>query len=341
MTDDEPSMLEPADRVEQLPPVPDHGPAVQEIWYDETDDDGYWYGSDDYGEFRLDGGSPEPLDDSDLKYEPCNAILKFTEERYGERRFCKAMSGDNFNQDYSTCRRHKGQEKLLETRGDKMTTGAHAASHRNRFKFMDPHEQVITNDLYESLVDQSAFDFDLQYVELQIDVSDDSFGGDTELMTLEHPVPRDNEVRCKALWHAAIDFAIIDMMRDKQFKDAFEDSTSVGERESVVAVTDEGETIYDEEEHHLNLPISRLQRNYKEYLSFGGVTHDVPESMENDTVSTEWHVDITPQDSAPSDLTDAAEETTASKMISDDVAESPLDDIEQPQDGSQSADDSE
>jgi hypothetical protein len=346
MSEGEVELLEDDERLDELPPVPEHGDGVQEIWYNDSDQDGYWYGRDDHGEFRLDGGSPTPNDSSDLAYEPCNAILRHYESRYGERRFCKAMSGSNFGQDYDTCRRHKNQEALLEHRDNNFSTGAHAANHRNKFKFMDPAKKVITNDLYRSLVEQSAFDFDMQFVELQVDVSDDQFGGDTELMVLEHPVPRTNEIRCKALWHAAIDFTVMDLMRDKQFQDAFDDGTVVGEREQVVAVTDDGQVIEDEEEHHLNLPISRIQKDYKEHLQFGGVAHDVPDSLEDDgAMTSEWHVEITPQESDDSQSASSLdlpsgegkepsdeEDTNAYRALEDDEDEvSPLHDIQSPE----------
>lgn len=271
------------------------GPGVEKVWVE----DGEWYGSDDHGEFKLTTGSSHPVDPSDLKYDPCNCVLKYTFKRYGERRFCTGMSGSNFGLDFDTCKHHRAREHedFMKAQAEKFKHGAFAQSHESIYQYMEPHKRVIANELYKSLVSQSRFNFDEDIVDLNIDVSNVPFGGENDTLVMKHPVPENNEIQCKALWFAALDFMSMQDMREEQFREAFDNENvdSVGERWTVVASGDSG-PVYDKDEHHLNLPISRLQKDYKQHLEFGGVLSEDEDSVISS--EREYVLEVVPDDSS-------------------------------------------
>lgn len=263
---------------------------------------------DEHGEYDPDAGSPHPVEEDEVGYQPCNAVLKFTFERYGERRYCTAMAIQNFAdggndggyKNYDRCKHHQVRDELMKQAAEQFKTGAHAKSHQHIFQKMPTHKQIIANDLYKSLVDESEYDFDMETVEIDIDVSDEDFAPDADTLVLHHPVPDDKAMRAKALWFAALDFITMESIREEQFRVALEESfegrdLAVGERTKVVTVTEDGRTIEDVDEHHLNLPLSRIQSDYEKHLTFGGVDTDDDDEV---TTQREW-VPVYEPDPAP------------------------------------------
>lgn len=258
---------------------------------------------DEYGEYDSDAGSPHPVTEGEMGYIPCNAVLKHTWSRYGERRYCKAMAMKNFVDDGSRfCKQHKAREHLMKQHAEDLKTGAYAKSHKHTFQYLPPHKQIMANDLYESLLEESTYDYETETKEIEIDISDKDFGGDeVDTLVISHKVPvGTHRVRAKALWFAALDFVSMESIREEQFRVAAEEShdgrkLTVGEREKVVSVTDYGLEVRDVDEHHLNLPLSRLQKDYERHMKFGGVEYDV-EGSDGDMTTREWVVSIEPEE---------------------------------------------
>lgn len=279
---------------------------------------------DEHGEYHPDAGSPHPVDPEDLSYTPCNAVLKYTFERYGERRYCTGMAESNFKDDGSQfCKHHKSREALMKQHEDNFKTGAYAKSHEHKFQYMPPHKKLLANDLYKSLLDESTYDFEAENVELDVDVADTDFAPDADTLVLDHPIPQEHEVRGKALWHAALDFMTMESIREEQFRVAAQEShegreLAVGERVKTVTVTDEGREIEDTDEHHLNLPLSRLQKDYESHMAFGGVQYD-SDGASDDMGAREWVAVVEPEDEPAPEP-----ETTTDEQ-------SPLADIEPPE----------
>lgn len=276
------------------------GPAVEEIWYDEGDES--WKGSDGRGEFDLDAGSKTKPDPNDYKYEPCGFVLRSTYDRYNEQRFCEGMARSNFGLDQEACKHHVSRttDGWVQNKADRFTSGAHAKSKANVFRYMQPHEQIVTNDLYQSLVEESVYDFATEIEHLTIDVEGEDFGGSADELLMDHPIPTNHETRCKALWYAALDFISMQSIRKEQFREVLEDENvdAIGERWQVVASGEQG-AVYDKDEHHLNLPLSRLQKDYKQHLKFGGVTVDPTADMEQNEMSErDWVLEVHPGDDA-------------------------------------------
>lgn len=255
---------------------------------------------DEHGEYDVDAGSPHPIDPDDVQYDPCNAVLRHTWDRYGERRYCSGMAVSNFTKhgaetDYEYdgyCKHHQMRGSNMERHEDQLTTGAYTKSHEHLFQHLPPHKQLIANDLYRSLLGESTYDFDTEAHELRIDVADNDFAGpETDTVVLDHPIPTQKEVRAKALWHAALDFMKIESIGDEQFRVAAQEDhdgreLAIGERTTFVATDDDFKEVV--EEHHLNLPLSRIQKDYKEHMKFGGVPYDGNEEAVGEMSTHDW-----------------------------------------------------
>lgn len=252
---------------------------------------GEWWGKDEHGEFPLDAGSTYPLDREidDLKYEPCNAVLKFTYERYGETRYCRAMAESNFKGDDGSefCKHHKSREALRMQNQENFKTGAFVQSYGNLYKYFPPEKKVVAIEMFNDLLEQSKYDFEVTKVDEEIDLTDANWF-DEDYVTVSFPLPTKNVTRSKALWFAALNFMQMESINEQLFAEAFENNLAVGEKEGVVASTEQG-PIYDTMEHHLNLPMNRLVNAYSKHLAFGGVDFE-KESESTTNVENNWVV---------------------------------------------------
>lgn len=269
--------------------------------------------TDEHGEYETDRGSPHPIDPDEVNYTPCNAVLRYTFSRYGERRYCTGMAVETFQSSGTEtsyehpefCKHHQSRHSLMKRHEEEFKTGAYAKSHEHKFDYLPPHKQIIANDLYGSLLAESTelHHENCETIPLCIDVADDDFGGDADEIEMDHPIPesQDKRVRAKALWHAALDFVTMESIREEQFRVAAEETgpegepLAIGETTSVVTVTDDGREIEDTEEHHLNLALSRIQKDYQRHLEFGGVNYDGGD--ESGSMSErEWVAVVEPSD---------------------------------------------
>lgn len=290
---------------------------------------------DEHGTYKTDAGSTHPVDPEEVNYVPCNAVLRHTWDRYGERRYCTAMAVATFGGDANYehpefCKNHQDRAALMKQHEEEFTTGAYAKSHEHKFQHMPAFKQLLANDLYKSLLNESEYaeEWEAEEVELEIDVSDSDFAPDADEIVLDHPIPTEHRIRGKALWHAALDFVTMESIREEQFRVAAEEShegrdLAVGERIEVITVTDDGQPIEDTAEHHLNLPLSRIQKDYERHLAFGGV-HVEEEGESADMSGREWVIEVQPDDE---------EEMQPEAKKGD---SSPLEDIEVPDEGGDS-----
>lgn len=282
--------------------------------------------SDEHGEYDPDAGSPHPVDAEDVGYDPCNAVLKYTFERYGERRYCTGMAVSNFTkhgvdtayEHPQFCKHHQARAELMKQHEDNFKTGAHAKSHEHVFQHMPPHKQIMANDLYRSLLEESKYDFETETVELEIDVSGKDFAPDADAIILEHEVPTEHEIRAKALWHASLDFITMESIKQEQFRVAAEETfegreLAVGESIKVVTVTEDGREITDTDEHHLNLPLSRITKHYKEHIKFGGVQYDGEEN-DGSMGAREWVAVVEPDEPAPAPETKSSDSSPLTEI---------------------------
>lgn len=266
---------------------------------------------DEYGTYKEDAGSPHPLDPEEENYIPCNAVLRHTWDRYGERRYCAGLAIENFSSegvetDYEHdgfCKHHQSRAELMEHRKEQMKTGAYAKSHESVFQHLEPHKQLLANDLFRSLLEESKYsnEWDIEETEMILDVSTADFMPDADSLAIEHPVPQEKRVRAQALWFASLDFMMMQDIRTEQFRVSAEEEyegrdLAVGERTTYVASDDEVKEVV--EEHHLNLPLSRIQKDYERHLSFGGV--ETEENQDTaDVGQREWVLEVAPDEPEP------------------------------------------
>lgn len=263
---------------------------------------------DEHGEYDPDAGSPHPVEEEDVNYTPCNAVLKYTFERYGERRYCTGMAVSNFgdaaNYEHGQfCKHHQVRAEIMKQHEENFKTGAYAKSHQHTFQRLPPHKQLMANDLYKSLLTESTYDFQPDEMELEVDVSGSDFAPDADTLVLDHPVPTEHEIRGKALWHASLDFITMESIKQEQFRVSAEETyegreLAVGETISVVTVTEDGREVTDTDEHHLNLPLSRITKHYKEHMKFGGVKYDTDDDQST-MGQREWVAVVEPDEPEP------------------------------------------
>lgn len=295
MIDDDEYGPNPEDTVIQRPEL------EHTIFYSEADDK--WYGKDEHGQFHLHAGSRTPPSENDKEYdyEPCGATLKFSYERYGEKRYCEGLAVSNFHKngkdmsdDYEypgLCRRHQGQGNIMDLNEDNVKHMAFVESYENLFDYLTAHEKFVAVETFKSLLEDSKYDFETESEPLAVQ-TDDSDVFDPETVELSFPVPSAHVARAKALWFATLEYIRIENIFEEQFRVATEETgpegedLTVGEKSTVVTVTEEGRVIEEKDEHHLNLPLSRIQKDYERHLDFGGVEHSGEEDVGDDEART-------------------------------------------------------
>lgn len=281
---------------------PDYSPDEDEIvdvpsvdyivFYSEGD----WYAEDEHGQFRLQAGHRVPPEEKDLDYEPCGALLKHSYERYGEKRYCGKLADTNFTNvtDDSTgyCKIHQNHAALDEQHMKNAKHLAFVESREDIFDYLSPHERVLAVETFKSLLNESKYDYESETNDLTIETDEDTvFNGQT--VEMKFPVPTEKTARAKALWFAALDYVRMENILEEQFRVAAEETgpdgepLTVGEKSKVVTVTDEEQVIEDTDEHHLNLPLSRIQKDYERHLEVGGVEHDGTEDASQEE-AREW-----------------------------------------------------
>ena len=170
-------------------------------------------------------------------------------------------------------------------------TGAFVHSYVSMFDKMEPHKRVVCINMFRDFLEQSIYDFEPEEVLEVVDTADVDWTEDDEI-ALTFPVPTKNTNRAKYLWVATLEWIKAENIEEQLFADAMAEDSGVGEREVVVTVTDDGYEITDMDEHHLNLPLSRVIKDHKNLLKMGGV--EITQS-DGDTVSVterEWVIEM-------------------------------------------------
>lgn len=245
----------------------------------EPNEDGEYYraGYDPYGRpidptgnsFNPWAGESEPVDGK------CNATLSKWAIRYGSRRYCQMWPLEDKDSCYNHPNRitEENAKELQMKASHVVEHGLFTRSLENFYTHIESDRQIYVWGLFDDLIDESIFEFQCEYREITIDCSDtdsvpEKFMDDEERVDLEVPSPTERRDRAMSLWLAAID-------RVKMINaNAQILSEGVGIPKTVAAGINElGEEweIQEEQEHHLNLPYSRLTRDIQKMLEYGGV----------------------------------------------------------------------
>lgn len=265
--------------------------------------DGEWWASDEHGEFRLEAGRPDKPPWDDLEYDRCGAVLKFTYKRYGEKRYCTALAVQCFSRskyEYPEfCKHHQNRRVLMDHAEERYKTGAFVASYKNIYQFLSAHKQIVAIDLYRSLLEQSVHQFDETEVDFSIDASDSEVF-DVDEIPVAFPIPEEKTIQAKALWFASLDFIRMQDIHEEQFRVAAEETEpksgrplAIGEK-AFEKETESGEKVTIVDEHHLNLPLSRIQKDYERHLKFGGIELDQTGEESAPMSEREWVLEIHP-----------------------------------------------
>lgn len=226
----------------------------------------------------------------------CNRKLRFWEERYGEPRYCcqipqkyKFPSGSEY------CRNHKGQENLDMKAQELFEHGAFSKSLGHFFEKISPLERVLAWAMFADLLEQSIYDFEPEWntetfdFSLPSDIWEERYKyekhvppeiraqlDDDDVLHVEVPNVTEYQDQAMALWNAALDGILMTRMNATRSKKGGQSITT--EHAQLTAPPSEHDsspqkfkTIEEWTEHHLNLPYSRLVRDRKELLEYGGV----------------------------------------------------------------------
>lgn len=238
--------------------------------------------------------SGKPYDSNWRRYNPwqgsqspapdrCSAPLTASEDRYGETRYCTRLVESDFVEDGSRfCHVHKNREPMIERASDVFSHGLYSKTIRHVFERLEPWQQLALLAWYDSYLQESVYDFGPEFETESIDFDDADdedlpleivsmiVEGDDRSIDVGVPVPSEHRNRGYALYRAAV-MDVKAGLAERAIFGSHDADTVAMERESTVSVTEEGREITDMDEHHLNLPLSRLDGDRKELLEFGGV----------------------------------------------------------------------
>jgi hypothetical protein len=236
-----------------------------------------WVDSNGYP-YNPEAGSRSPQDGR------CNAVLTNYAERYGERRYCGAlpMAEIGADVDHGRCNNHAAQAQDATTAEEMLQHGAASKSRDHTYRGLDPWDKLLVHGVHESLLGDSTFDFapahelkEFDFTNADIEPRSGHVDGSVYRFSVAHATQHID--RAMALWAAAVDG--VKMMNVNA--EIAEDAMSVESVEQAQLTspteadpTQEFRTIETLKEHPLNLAYSRLARDRKELLQYGGVVVD-------------------------------------------------------------------
>jgi hypothetical protein len=178
--------------------------------------------------------------------------------------------------------------------------GAYTKSREHYFDKVGPWAKLWIYGKYHSLLDESVYDFAYEFETQSIDFSEIEDGlvpdeaDDADVLDLKVPYATEHMDKSDSLWLAACD-GMNALMAKAQITEDELTRTSV-EHANLTAPNEEGQdykVIEEESEHHLNIAYSRLVRDRKELLSYGGVvTGTEADTEENSNVISEEFLQV-------------------------------------------------
>lgn len=283
-------------------------------------EDGDIYGRDDHGEFAIEPmrGSAQPVDDR------CGAVVTYTMDRYGQTRYCTGMPEKKFIDDGSDfCKKHKSKEALMEQAQELFKHGHFATNYVNFVKHLSAEKFLFAVEMVGGLFEMSQHDFDVQTETRPIDTSDSDIIQE-DVVEVELPIPSKTSLSLQAdqLWHAALSEVEMNNMREAVFEEGHTKEKIAKTADMEGKITD---TKYEDVEHHLHLPISRLTTDIKKYLKNGGVAVDADESGVVTFQQNDYTLDVSPQEN---DSVDAQSVSDTAEDFSEQLTETEAIEVE-------------
>lgn len=202
----------------------------------------------------------------------CNAPLNKWRIRYGKPKYCLQYpkSGSEY------CSKHSGRENIDMRAQELFKHGLYSQSLKKVYERVEPSKQALMWALFDDLLDESIFNFESDYREIEIDCDGTSAEkqfpvNDENVLKVEVPQPTEYLDRSQSLFFAAIDGIKLMNIQESILTEGIE------VEETTHADLDSSENFVELKqlsEHHLNLPYSRLARDRSEFLEYGGVGVD-------------------------------------------------------------------
>lgn len=236
--------------------------------------------SDEHGTYDEDAGSTTPVEGR------CNAPLRHWESRYGELRYCTCLKESVFNDvDHDYCKVHSGRHALEMRAQEALQHGFYSKTVDHHYDKLDAWEKTVVHGLFESLMGDSHYEFSPEYETKVMDYSEcdlvPSVADEDDTLELDVPYPTEKGDRAMSLMVAScMTLTAMDMqgtIMDSTGGTGMGEATTNAEAEYVgydESSSKTFETLEELEEHHLNLPLSRVTRDRKELLKYGGVNID-------------------------------------------------------------------
>jgi hypothetical protein len=265
---------------------------------DEVDDNGRLFDRNNtpYNPFT---GNIEPIERE--KYGACNAPVDKWRLRYPEVRFCGKIANtyndlQNGN-DHTYCSLHRNRKHMsVPTAEEQIQTGMFVNSVDHLYEQLDPWKKLVGWGTFESLMGQSTYEFAPEYEQRTLDFSDQPFqpdGCDEDgQLDVKFGYPTSHPQSALYLYVAAMQTVqmisvqpriMAETVREDGTEEGMMEVKSVDKAQLTAPPSEhdsspqEFKTIETWNEHHLNLPMSRLISDQPDLLEMGGVEID-PES---------------------------------------------------------------
>jgi len=234
---------------------------------------------DQWGDYNPTAGSDTPVEGR------CNALLSHWRTRYGEKRYCTQYPQEHWMpsdherdaEDYF-CQLHSGRTNIIMRAKELFQHGMYAQSREHVYDKLEPWDKLLCHALHESLLSDSTFEFAPEFEERTFDFTDaetvpsQADGSDT--LVVEVPHATEYIDRAHILWCAAVDTMKM-LKANAKIAGSDMEVTSTEHAQLTSPTEDDPSQVYrtieETKEHHLNLAYSRLVKDRKELLSYGGV----------------------------------------------------------------------
>lgn len=214
----------------------------------------------------------------------CNAVLRHYEHRYGEYRYCAQLPKSHFTDgiEHDYCTVHDGRHNLDANAESVMQSGMAAKSRDHVYRKLDDWKRLYIYGLFEGLMGASTYEFAPEYEFSEFDFSDAPFepdirGQDGPQYLIEVPHATENLDREVALWAASVDGVKMELANAELIEAEMSvESTEFAQLTSPTDTdpTQEFRTLETIEEHPLNTAYSRVIKDRKKLLKYGGIEVD-------------------------------------------------------------------
>jgi hypothetical protein len=295
----------------EWPPRDDAGNVYDiDFTVEDLNDDGYRL-SDGNGDYNPFAGNKQPHVRNGQ--ELCNAPLNGWKHRYPNVRFCgRYVDADAW--DY--CWVHRERQKMKSAQ-EHAQTGLFAQSIDSFYENVDPFKQLIGWGAFEALMDESSYEFGVEYESRTFDFADaniqpDGVDEDGQL-EVRCGYPTQHTDPALSLYVAAMMGVQMIAVQPRIMAENREDGQGMMEERSVEAAQltappsehdpspQEFKTLETWSEHHLNLPLSRLVTDRPKLLERGGVNTDAADETDDDVQNVVLDIEADPDGTETSD----------------------------------------